>query len=691
MRRLGVDVGGTFTDLLIVDEERGEVAVEKVPTTVHDPAEGVLAGARSVIAAASLSPSEVDDVLHGTTIATNVLLERDGARTGMITTEGFRDILHTARHRRPLTFSIQQEIPWQEHPLVPRERRLTVRERIVPPRGDVEVELDEDAVREAGQRLAQAGVEAVAVCFLFSFLNPSHEQRVLEILRSSMPAVYVFLRSDIAPRYREYEAFSTTALSAYVGPRTNRYLDRLAGGLTEIGCGAELRVMTSAGGVATVDGATRRPANLLMSGPVAGLMGGLWAGRLAGLREVITLDVGGTSADIGVAPGGELRLKHLLDTSVAGYHAMIPMAELDTIGAGGGSLAYVDETGMFHVGPRSAGAVPGPACYARGGTRPTVTDAMLVLGKLRPESFLGGAMEVDPELARRALRKHVCEPLGVDLEEAAASTVGVITHSMVQAIELNSVQKGYDPRDFALVALGGAGGLFACDIAAEMSIPRVLVPPHPGITSALGLLATDTVYEQSSTEMCPLLELDWDRVKAQYERLDERGREQLARDGVRGAAVELRHYADCRYANQGYELMVEVPSLDGSPDEWAAAVAEEFGSEHERQYSRRLSGTVELVNLRVMAIGRRPELRWPTPEQGDGRPERALRHEQDVVFLVDGRRERCRTGFYDRGALRAGDVVPGPAVIEQFDATTVVSPGVEGRVDTYGSLLLEIG
>ena len=360
MKRLGVDVGGTFTDLLVVDEERGEVAVEKVPTTVGDPAAGVLSGARRVIGAAGLQPSEIDDFLHGTTIATNGLLEHDGARTGMITTEGFRDILHTARHRRPLTFSIAQLIPWQEHPLIPREHRLAVRERVVPPTGEVELELDEEAVREAAQRLARDGVEAVAVCFLFSFFNPAHERRVREIVLAAMPDADVFLRSDVAPRYREYEAFSTTALCAFVGPRTNRYLRRLAAGVAELGCPAELRVMTSAGGVATVAGATRQPANLLMSGPVAGLMGGLWAGRLAGLRDVITLDVGGTSADIGVAPDGQLRLKHLLDTSVAGYHAMIPMAELDTIGAGGGSLAFVDETGMLHVGPRSAGAVPGP-------------------------------------------------------------------------------------------------------------------------------------------------------------------------------------------------------------------------------------------------------------------------------------------------------------------------------------------
>ena len=312
------------------------------------------------------------------------------------------------------------------------------------------------------------------------------------------------------------------------GTEDEPLIQRLSDDLTNAGISSELRVMTSAGGVATVAGAIRQPANLLMSGPVAGLMGGLWAGKLSGYEEVITLDVGGTSADIGVAPGGELRLKHLLDTEIAGYHAMIPMAELDTIGAGGGSLAYVDEAGMFHVGPQSAGAVPGPACYMRGGDRPTVTDAMMVLGKLRPESFLAGSMTVDPALAEQALRKHVCEPLGIDLIEAAASIVGVITHSMIQAIELNSVQKGYDPRDFTLVALGGAGGLFVCDIAIEMGIPRVLVPPNPGITSALGLLATDTVLRVLDHRDDAAGGARLGRVQEHFARLDERGREQLA-------------------------------------------------------------------------------------------------------------------------------------------------------------------
>jgi N-methylhydantoinase A/oxoprolinase/acetone carboxylase beta subunit len=445
---------------------------------------------------------------------------------------------------------------------------------------------------------------------------------------------------------------------------------------------SDLHVMTSAAGVATVDGATRQPANLLMSGPVAGLIGGLWAARRSGFESVITLDVGGTSADIGVAPGGKVRIRHLLDTQIAGYHASIPMADVDTIGAGGGSIALVDEAGMFHVGPQSAGSEPGPACYGRGGTRPTVTDAMLVLGKLRPCSFLGGNMRIDRNLAVRALRQHVCDRLNVDVPTAAAGTVAVITHSMIQAIELNSVQKGYDTRDFVLVALGGAGPLFACDIAQELSVPRVVVPPHPGITSALGLLATDLVYDFSTTIMQPLADLDRDRVRDEYAQLECAARRQLDRDGVPAERVEVRHYADCRYVNQGYELGVIVP-IEVDLD-WADVVTEAFHAEHERTYSRRLDSDVQLVNIRALGVGHMTELSWPSPPPAVKAEPLAV---EDVRFGGDTH----ATAFYSRSALGEGTEIVGPAVIEQFDSTTVVNPSVRCRIDGAGNIVLELG
>src|SRR5918999_2168829 len=411
MKRLGVDVGGTFTDLIYVDDESGTVLVHKLPTTPEDPSQGTVEGIRQLTADAGVSPAALDQVFHGTTIATNIVIEHNGARVGMITTEGYRDILHIARHKKPLNFSNYQDLPWQRYPLVRRRYRLTVPERILKD-GSVLVPLDEDRARERVRQLKDAGVEAVSVCFLFSFLNPAHEQRVAEIVREEFPEAFLSVSSEVLPQYREYERFSTVCLNAYIGPKVSRYVQRLEQELRELQVRTKLHLMTSASGVATPEGAVARPVNLLMSGPVAGVVGGIWAGKQAGYDNVITLDVGGTSADIGLAQEGRLRMKHLLDTKVGPFQAMIPMVDVDTIGAGGGSIAYVDGGGIFRVGPRSAGAVPGPAAYGRGGTEATATDAMVNLGWIRPEAVLAGGLSLRPDLARRAVEEGPAQALG---------------------------------------------------------------------------------------------------------------------------------------------------------------------------------------------------------------------------------------------------------------------------------------
>src|ERR687898_763954 len=404
MKRLGVDVGGTFTDLIYVDDESGAVLVHKLPTTPDDPSRGTVQGIRELSEQAGETPSALDQVFHGTTIATNIVIEHNGASVGLITTEGYRDILHIARHKKPLNFSNYQDLPWQQYPIVRRRHRLTVPERILKD-GSVLVPLDEDRARDRVRALKEAGVEAVAVCFLFSFLNPAHEQRVAEIVREEFPDAFLSVSSEVLPQYREYERFSTVCLNAYIGPRVASYVRRLEDELKALEVSTGLHLMTSASGVATTEAAVARPVNLLMSGPVAGVVGGIWAGKQAGYENVITLDVGGTSADIGLAQEGRLRMKHLLDTKVGPYQAMIPMVDVDTIGAGGGSIAYVDRGGIFHVGPRSAGADPGPAAYGRGGTEPTATDALVNLGWLLPEAFLGGQMALRVELARTAFEQ----------------------------------------------------------------------------------------------------------------------------------------------------------------------------------------------------------------------------------------------------------------------------------------------
>jgi N-methylhydantoinase A/oxoprolinase/acetone carboxylase beta subunit len=690
MKRLGVDVGGTFTDLIYVDDEAGQILVHKLPTTPEDPSSGTVKGVRDLCEGAGTAPSQLDQVFHGTTIATNIVIEHNGAQVGLITTEGYRDILHIARHKKPLNFSNYQDLPWQRYPIVRRRHRLTVPERITRD-GSVLVPLDEAKAREQVAKLKEAGVESVAVCFLFSFLNPQHEARVAEIVREEFPDAFLSVSSEVLPQYREYERFSTVCLNAYIGPRVSSYVRRLEQELEAMDVRTGLQLMTSASGVATAEGAIARPVNLLMSGPVAGVVGGIWAGHQAGYENVITLDVGGTSADIGLAQEGRLRMKHLLDTRVGPYQAMIPMVDVDTIGAGGGSIAYVDAGGIFRVGPRSAGADPGPAAYGRGGTEATATDAMVNLGWLLPETFLGGGMALDAAAARTAFEEGPAGALGMSVEEASMGAVQILTHSMVQSIEENSVRKGYDPRDFALVAEGGAGPLFAAQIALEVGTPSVVVPNYPGVTAALGLLATDMVYEYVSTVYERLSSLDAGSLQAAFEELEQQARAQLEEDGIAAEQILVQRVADCRYLGQGYELRVDVDSgaIDAA---WVEKVRGDFHDIHEREYSRRFDESdIEIPNVRVRGIGLMPPLKVPEADHGDESPDEALRYERDAWFRVGGTLEQVPTRFYDRTALKAGNRLEGPAIVNQYDSTTVIPPGLTAHVDRFGNIVIGTG
>jgi N-methylhydantoinase A/oxoprolinase/acetone carboxylase beta subunit len=691
MKRLGVDVGGTFTDLIYVDDESGAVLVHKLPTTPDDPSRGTVQGIRELTAQAGETPAALDQVFHGTTIATNIVIEHNGARVGLITTEGYRDILHIARHKKPLNFSNYQDLPWQRYPIVRRRYRLTVPERITRD-GEVLVPLDEEKAREQVRKLKEAEVEALAVCFLFSFLNPEHEARVAEIVREEFPEAFLSVSSEVLPQYREYERFSTVCLNAYIGPKVASYVRRLEDELRALDVRTGVHLMTSASGVSTTEAATARPVNLLMSGPVAGVVGGIWAGKQAGYENVITLDVGGTSADIGLAQGGKLRMKHLLDTKVGPYQAMIPMVDVDTIGAGGGSIAYVDGGGIFRVGPRSAGADPGPAAYGRGGTEATATDAMVVLGWLRPEAFLGGGMELEPDRARRAFEEGPAQALGMSVEEAAMGAVQILTHSMVQSIEENSVRKGFDPRDFALVAEGGAGPLFAAQIALEVGTPTVLVPPYPGVTAAMGLLATDMVYEYVATSYQRLSALDTPELEKRFADLEEEARRQLDEDGVPADRRLVQRVVDARYAGQGYELRVDVGS--GTIDEqWAEKLRADFHDIHEREYSRRFEDSdIEVPNIRVRGVGLMPPLEKVEVESGeDAPPEGALRYEGPAWFRVQGELKEVETSYYDRSSLKAGNRLQGPTIVHQYDSTTVIPPGLTASIDGYGNIVIATG
>ncbi len=530
-------------------------------------------------------------------------------------------------------------------------------------------------------------MEAVAVCFLFSFLNPAHELRVKEILAEEMPDTHISISHEVTPQHREYERFSTTALNAYIGPQTSRYLRRMNDSLHEVAASMDFHLMASNGGTLTVDGAVQRPTQLLMSGPVAGIIGGIAVGRAAGLESVITLDVGGTSADIGVAPSGQLRMKHLYDTNVGGYDVMVPMVDLDTIGAGGGSIARIDAGGMLRVGPHSAGAEPGPVCYGHGGTDPTATDAQAVLGRLRRQARLAGNLELQVEPAREALAR-LGQRIDMDADDAALGVTQIMTQNMVNAISINSVQKGFDPRDFSLVAFGGGGPLYGADIARELSIPRVIVPLHPGITSAMGLLASDLKYETQRTVMVTATQADPAALESVFLELEALGRERLDADAVALEDRLFQRLADCRYVGQAYELLV--PVAPGPID--AVAIAGEFEAAHEREFFYRFEeAPVQIVHLRSYAIGVMPKLEPAAIEPGTGEvASDAIVDRRTVLFAVDGERTAHETPFYDRTALRAGDTIDGPAVIEQLDSTTVLPPASTARVLRDGTIVIDL-
>jgi len=679
----GVDVGGTFTDVIVADTETSEVRIHKVPSTVADPSEGLIEG----VSAADGDATEIDALLHGTTIATNALLQHDGAVVGLITTRGYRDILHIARHQRPQHYSIHQEVPWQDRALIRRRYRKVVTERIGPG-GEILTPLDEDEVAEAAKELREKGVESVVIGFINSYRNPAHEERAREIVLSVWPEVFVTTSASVFPQFREYERFTTAAINGFVGLKVRNYLDRLQGRMNERGMPAELRLMRSNGGVVTGEVAAQLPATLLLSGPAAGVLAGAHVGRSCGHENLITFDVGGTSADIGIVTPRGIAEATARETFIAGYPILVPMIDVHTVGAGGGSIAYVDAGGAFRVGPRSAGAEPGPACYGRGGEEATVTDANVVLGRLRPEYFLGGGMKIDPGLATQAIERLSAQ-LEIGIPETAAGVITLVNHNMANAIRSRTIQKGHDPRGFTLVAFGGAGPLHAAEVARSLGIPQVLVPVFPGLTSAIGLLSTDLKYDLIQNEFMLDRDPDLERLNADFARLDAEAREQLRRDGVADEQITLLHAADARYVGQGYELRVGMTTGTFDTDAMSAFTAE-FNRLHEEEYGHVFpENPIQIVNIRVVAVGEMPKLpALPAPATttlADARIDEA-----PVQFTEDGSVVSRPTAFYHREQLPVGEVVQGPAVLVQFDSTVVVPPGSSAEALETGDVLIRV-
>lgn len=689
--RVGVDVGGTFTDLVLEDNRTGQerVLVHKVSSTVHDQSIGVVKGITELCAQAGVAPSELDMVFHGTTVATNMVIERDGADVGMITTRGFRDILHMARHKRPHNFSLQFDLPWQSSPLVRRRNRLVVDERIMPPTGEIAVPLSEDQVREAARTLKERDIRSVVVAFLFSFLNDSHERRAKEIVQEEMPEAFVTTSSEVVNMMREYERFSTAAMNAYIGPRTSGYLRNLQDRLHEAGIDCPVRIMQSNGGISTIENSSQRPVGLLLSGPAGGVIGGRCTAIACDTPDVITIDIGGTSADISVVQNARLSIKNPRDTQVADLPVLVPMLDVDAIGAGGGSIAYIDAGGAFRVGPRSAGAFPGPACYGLGGQEPTVTDAQVVLGRLDPEQFLGGALSINADLARKSVEEKIARPLGLSIENAALGILRIINNTMALAVNANSVSKGIDPRNFALMTFGGAGPLHGTSIATIIGAKRVISPLYPGITAAVGLLEAELQYE--FTRSAPFV-IDTASageialVDGLFNDLIAEGNAQLELDNIAPDKRSFDRIIECRYIGQGFELRAEVPDGPLSTD-LLTAVSKNFFEVHKQTYGHAFEDQqVQAVTLRVLAKGATHTLKLPEiAKGGKTNPATALLYSRSTVF-DDGKAHD--TPRYQRDRLLADDVVTGPAIITQNNSTTIIPPGTRAKVLSHGDIII---
>jgi N-methylhydantoinase A/oxoprolinase/acetone carboxylase beta subunit len=665
---IGVDIGGTFTDIVCRLSD-GTVHIAKLPTTRGDPSKAVLAALDMARAEWNVTPDRIARFTHGTTVATNAVLERKGARIGLITTEGFKDVLEIGRQMRHQMYDLvlRPETPVF---LAPGRYRKEVRERL-DAQGNVLTPLDEASVRNAIDELLAQDVRTVAVCLLFSFLDPTHERRIRDMVAELAPGLPVSLSSEVDPAFREYERTCVTAFDAYIKPVVADYLANMEKGLASSGVAVPLQVMQSRGGLMSSAVARQRPVRLFLSGPAAGVIGGVEAGRAAGCQDLITVDIGGTSCDIALVTDGTplIRAEGLID----GFPVRVPMVDVTAIGAGGGSIAWLDGAGSLRVGPHSAGSEPGPACYDRGGTQPTVTDASVVLGYIDPANFAGGTLSLIPERARDAIESVIARPLGLSAEQAALGIHRVLNAQMAEAIRLVSIGRGIDPRGYALLPLGGGGPLHACALAHDLGMTTIVVPAHPGVLSAAGLLGAAVEHEVAAAFPCPLANLDQAALAAALRDLDERCAELMRAEGV--AQAEIRHFADVCYIGQSYHL--EVPLATRG----AAAIYDSFLSAHARVYGHSTTVPAKIVNLR--SVHRAPSgsvaiggTRAPRPAPPRARP----------IRIAAG---TVQAAIWHRDAFSTATRVPGPAIIEQPDTTTLVEPGWTARLAGGDALLLE--
>ena len=688
--RLGVDTGGTFTDAVIMDEESGEFIIDKVSSTPSDPSLSFYQIVAQALETTHAKADHVSYLVHGTTVATNCIIESKTAKCGFLTTKGFRDILEIARQIKPEPFNIHFEKP---KPLVPRQLCLEVEERLAAT-GQVLEPLNPEDVREAARIFKREGVEAVATCFLHSYQNACHEKEAEEILARELPGVYLSLSSDVCPEFREYFRASTTIVNAAIAPIVSNYLNRMETKLKSLGFAGLLCVMQSNGGICTSEIACKKPVHLVESGPAAGVMVAAHIGMASGSPNVISLDIGGTTAKVGLVQDGKPKVSNEFEVGTkatgrshsakaTGYPIKSSVIDLVEIGAGGGSIGWVDSGGALRVGPQSAGAEPGPACYSRGGKAPTLTDANLLLGRINSDFFLGGKMKLSVEAAREAIERDVAVKLGVSSTAGAFGMIEIANSNMIEALRLISVQRGFDPREFSLVAFGGAGPLHANAIAAELDIPKVIIPLSPGVSSALGLLLADIKHYFVRTYLRRMDQVDFDFLNNAYTEFEREGRKILDQEGLAKERQSFLREMDLRYAGQSFELKVPVPSGRLTKTELVELDAA-FHKAHEQAYGHSAPGErVEIVNIRLTAQGVIPKPRQKhVSAQSNG--ELLPKGKRDVCFELT--RGYVPTAIYDRYKLPAGAKVDGPAVIEEFDSTVVIHPDYLASVDEFGSI-----
>ena len=682
--RIGVDSGGTFTDVCLLDEDTGQVSVWKLPSTPTDPSIAIAGGAAEILERfGGGGASAVSFFGHGTTVATNALIQGRGARAGVVTNEGFRDLLELARQRRPHLYDLQTDKP---PALVPRDRRHEVATRMHFD-GRVERAPDSAEVRLVARRLADQGVEAVAVCFLYSFLDPSHERMVAEILAEELgDGVFITCSHQVSPEFREYERLSTTVVNAFLGPVMRGYLENLTPRLEATGVAVKPHITQSNGGTISFETAGDQPVRTILSGPSTGVVGALETARMAEINDLITFDMGGTSTDVALIEGGAPGLT--TEAEVHGYPIKVPMIDIQTVGAGGGSIAYVDSGGFLKVGPRSAGAEPGPVCYGLGNEEPTVTDANVVMGVLDPTQLLGGRMPIDRDRALAAM-EALGARIGLGAMETAAGIVRVVTANMARAIRLISVQRGHDPRDYWLVPFGGGGPAHAGRLARELGMGRVLVPRNPGILCALGLLLTDLSQDFSLTRRSRLDRAGVPTARAALAQLRAEARRWFDLEGVAPDRRAMTVTVDMRYAGQNHELNVAAPETDDDAD-FLAHLAANFVEVHIRRYGYAAEEEpVELITFRLKASGLVDKPSFSSGEDVGPDPSAALVTRRRVYAPEDA----CFTDtpVYDRDLLLPGNRIPGPAVIAQFDSTTLILADQNATVDRFFNLMVSEG